>query len=122
VAPQFANDAPKIYKADVRGRSPSFHISYIGAATPPNLKQPFGEESFASESGVPKEFGYQGRERRKQNRRIGRNTLLLQMINPALASNALKSSVSSPADELAAVRADGRLGRASDNVATITAS
>jgi hypothetical protein len=53
---------------------------------------------------------------------IGRNTLLLQMINPAPTSNALKSSVSSPADEVAAVRADGRLGRVSDNVATIAAS
>jgi hypothetical protein len=33
---------------------------------------------------------------------VGRNTLLLQMINPAPASNALKSSVSSPTDEVAA--------------------
>jgi hypothetical protein len=57
----------------------------------------------------------------EQNRRIGRNTLLLQIINSALASNALKRSVS-PSDELAAVRADGRFGRVSDNMATIAAS
>jgi hypothetical protein len=44
------------------------------------------------------------------------------MINPAPASNALKGSVSSPTDEVAAVRADGRLGRVSGNVATIAAS
>jgi hypothetical protein len=56
------------------------------------------------------------------NRGIGRNTLLLQMINPAPASNALKSSVASPADEPVAVRADGRLGRISDNVAMMEAS
>jgi hypothetical protein len=51
-----------------------------------------------------KEFGVTGREHRKQNRGIGRNTLLLQMINPAPASNGPKCSVSSPA--VAAVSAD----------------
>jgi hypothetical protein len=53
---------------------------------------------------------------------MDRNTLLLQMINPPPAANAPKSSVSSPADEVAAVRAQGRLGRISGNVATIAAS
>jgi hypothetical protein len=43
------------------------------------------------------------------------------MINPAPASNALNSSASSPADEVAAVRADGRLSRVLDNVAAIAA-
>ena len=40
----FANNAPEIYKADVRDRLPSFHLSYIRAVTPPNLKQPLREE------------------------------------------------------------------------------
>jgi hypothetical protein len=40
----FANNALKIYKADVRDRLPSFHLSYIRAVTPPNLKQPLREE------------------------------------------------------------------------------
>jgi hypothetical protein len=58
----------------------------------------------------------------EQNHRIGRNTLLLQMINPALASNGPKSSVSSPTDEAAAVIADKHLGHRSDNMAMIAAS
>jgi hypothetical protein len=56
------------------------------------------------------------------NRRIGRNTLLLQMINPALTSNGPKSSVLSPIDEAAAVIAHKHLGHISDNMAMIAAS
>src|ERR1700722_13676022 len=37
-------NAPKIYKADVQDRLPSFHLSYIRAVTPPpSLKQPVRE-------------------------------------------------------------------------------
>ena len=77
-------------------------------------KQPLREEasgcaSATSLASIPecrKNSGNGDGQRRKQNRRIGRNTLLLQMINPAPASNGPKSSVSSPADESAAVTAD----------------
>ena len=54
------------------------------------------------------------------NRRIGRNTLLLQMINPAPGER-VEKSVSSPTEEVATVSADEHLDRISDNVATIAA-
>jgi hypothetical protein len=52
----------------------------------------------------------------EQNRRIGRNTLLLQMINPELAAKRPKTQISSPGVTVVTDSTDKHFRRISDNM------
>jgi hypothetical protein len=65
---------------------------------------PAAKEIWATATGTP-----------GQNRRLGRKTLLLQMINPGADETAATTSISSPGVSGAAGSADKHLDRISDN-------